>query len=72
MEITMSNKSIPLTITKQYDGTECIYALTKVTPSRETIATIESFDTVFFKLIIKYFVFSQNEKCSSAEIQTIL
>ena len=73
MEIIMPNKSIPLTITKYYDGAECIYTLTKVTPSRETIATIESFDVVFFKLIInKYFVLGQNEKCSSAEIQTIL
>lgn len=68
-----NTKSIPLTITKHYDGTECIYALTKVTPNKETTTTVKSFDVAFFKLIInKYFAFGQNEKCSSAEIQTIL
>ena len=30
----MSNKYIPLTITKQYDGTEYTYVLTKVTPNK--------------------------------------
>lgn len=74
----MSNKSIPLTITKYYDGTECTYTLTKVTPNKviqnkETTAVIKPFDVAFFKLIInKYFALGQNEKCSSAEIQTIL
>ena len=71
--MTQNNKSIPLTITKQYDDAECIYTLTKMIPNKETIAVIESYDVVFFKLIInKYFVFGQNEKCSSAEIQTML
>ena len=78
MEIIMSNKYIPLTITKQYDGTECTYTLTKVTPNKvipnkDTTATIKQFDAAFFKLIInKYFALGQNEKCSSAEIQTVL
>lgn len=71
--MTQNNKSIPLTITKQYDDAECIYTLTKMIPNKETIAVIELYDVVFFKLIInKYFVFGQNEKCSSAEIQTML
>ena len=78
MEVIMANKYIPLTITKQYDGAECTYVLTKVTPNKvilnkETTAAIKPFDVAFFKLIInKYFAFGQNEKCSSAEIQTIL
>ena len=78
MEIIMSNKYIPLTITKQYDGAECTYVLTKVAPNKvipnkETTTAIKQFDAAFFKLIInKYFALSQNEKCSSAEIQTIL
>lgn len=78
MEIIMSNKYIPLTITKYYDGTECTYTLTKVTPNKvipnkDTTATIKQFDVAFFKLIInKYFALGQNEKCSSAEIQTVL
>lgn len=70
----MSNKSIPLTITKCYDGTECIYTLTKVTPSRETISAIESFNNnALFEIIInKYFILNPNAKCASNEIQTIL
>ncbi len=69
-----NKKSIPLTITKQYDDTECIYTLTKVIPNKETIAAIESFDntTLFANIINKYFVFGQSEKCLRAEIQTIL
>ena len=78
MEIIMSNKHIPLTITKCYDGTECVYTLTKVIPNKvipnkETTTAIKPFDVAFFKLIInKYFVLGQNEKCSSAEIQTMI
>ena len=73
MEIIMSNKYMPLTITKQYDGAEYTYVLAKVIPNKETTATIKPFDATFFKLIInKYFALGQNEKCSSAEIQTIL
>lgn len=74
MEIIMSNKSIPLTITKQYDGTECIYTLTKVTPSRETITAIESFNNgaLFENIINEYFILNPNAKCASNEIQTIL
>ena len=54
MEIIMSNKYIPLTITKQYDGTECTYVLTKVTPNKvipnkETTTAIKPFDMAFFK-----------------------
>lgn len=70
----MSNKSIPLTITKQYDGAECIYTLTKITPSRETIAAIESFNNnaLFENIINKYFILGPNAKCASNEIQTML
>ena len=69
-----NKKSTPLTITKQYNGVECIYTLTQVIPNKETIAAIESFDsaTLFANIINKYFVFGQNRKCSRAEIQTIL
>ena len=69
-----NKKSIPLTITKQYNGVECIYTLTQVIPNKETIAAIESFDnaTLFANIINKYFTFGQNRKCSRAEIQTIL
>lgn len=68
-----NTKSIPLAITKYYDDVECIYTLTKVIPNKETIDAIKPFDAAIFKLIInKYFVFGQNEKCSSAEIQTML
>ena len=70
----MSNKSIPLTITKYYDGTECTYTLTKITPSRETIAAIESFDNnvLFENIINRYFILDPNAKCASNEIQTLL
>ena len=69
-----NKKSIPLTITKRYNGVECIYTLTQVIPNKETIAAIESFDnaTIFANIVNKYFVFGQNRKCSRAEIQTIL
>lgn len=68
-----NNKSTPLTITKQYDNVEYVYTLTKVIPNKETTTAIKPFDAAFFKLIInKYFVFDQNEKCSSAKIQTVL
>ena len=69
-----NKKSIPLTITKQYNGVECIYTLVQVIPNKETIAAIESFDSaaLFTNIINKYFVFGQNRKCSRAEIQTIL
>ena len=74
MEIIMSNKYIPLTITKQYDGAECTYVLTKVTPSRETIAAIESFNNnvLFENIINKYFILDPNAKCASNEIQALL
>ena len=74
MEIIMSNKYIPLTITKQYDGTECIYTLTKVIPSKETIAAIESFNNnvLFENIINKYFILDPNAKCASIEIQALL
>ena len=48
----MSNKYMPLTITKQYDGAEYTYVLAKVIPNKETTATIKPFDAAFFKLII--------------------
>ena len=69
-----NKKSIPLTITKRYNGVECIYTLTQVIPNKETIAAIESFDnaTIFANIVNKYFVLGQNRKCSRAEIQTIL
>ena len=69
-----NKKSIPLTITKRYNGVECIYTLTQAIPNKETIAAIESFDnaTIFANIVNKYFVFGQNRKCSRAEIQTIL
>ena len=69
-----NKKSIPLTITKRYNGVECIYTLTQVIPNKETITPIESFDnvTIFANIVNKYFVFGQNRKCSRAEIQTIL
>ena len=74
MEIIMSNKSIPLTITKYYDGTECIYTLTKVTPSRETITAIESFNNndLFENIINKYFILSPNAKCTKDDIQALI
>ena len=74
MEIIMSNKSIPLTITKYYDGTECTYTLTKVTPSQETIAAIESFNNnvLFENIINKYFVLGPNAKCTKDDIQTLI
>lgn len=74
MGIIMSNKSIPLTITKQYDGTECIYTLTKVTPSKETIAAIESFnnDALFENIINKYFILGPNAKCTKDDIQALI
>ena len=70
----MSNKYIPLTITKQYDGAECTYVLTKVTPSRETIAAIESFNNnvLFENIINKYFILDPNAKCTSNEIQALI
>ena len=74
MEIIMSNKSIPLTITKCYDGTECVYTLTKVIPSKETTAAIESFNNnaLFENIINKYFILNPNVKCASNEIQALL
>ena len=74
MEIIMSNKYIPHTITKYYDGTECVYALTKVIPSKETIAAIESFNNnaLFENIINKYFILDPNAKCASNEIQALL
>ena len=70
----MSNKSIPLTITKYYDGTECIYTLTKVTPSQETIAAIESFNNnaLFENIINKYFILDPNAKCTKDDIQALI
>ena len=70
----MSNKHIPLTITKCYDGTECVYTLTKVTPSRETIAAIESFDNnvLFENIINKYFILGPNAKCTKDDIQALI
>lgn len=69
-----NKKSIPLTITKRYNGVECTYTLTQVIPNKETITAIESFDnaSLFASIINKYFVFGQSMKCSHAEIQTIL
>lgn len=74
MEIIMSNKSIPLTITKYYDGTECVYTLTKVTPSQETTAAIESFDNnvLFENIINKYFILGPNAKCTKDDIQALI
>lgn len=74
MKIITSNKSIPLTITKYYDDTECIYTLTKVIPGKETIAAIESFDNnaLFENIINKYFTLGPNAKCASNEIQALL
>ena len=71
MEIIMSNKYIPHTITKHYDGTECVYTLTKVTPSRETIAAIESFNNnaLFENIINKYSILGPNAKCTKDDIQ---
>ena len=69
-----NKKSIPLTITKRYNGVECVYTLTQVIPNKETIAAVESFDnaTLFANIVNKYFAFGQNMKCSRAEIQAIL
>lgn len=69
-----NKKSIPLTITKRYNGVECTYTLTKVIPNKETVAAVESFDnaTLFANIVNKYFVFGQNMTCSRAEIQAIL
>ena len=74
MEIIMSNKYIPHTITKYYDGTECVYTLTKVIPSKETIAAIGSFNNnaLFENIINKYFILNPNAKCASNEIQALL
>lgn len=74
MEIIMSNKSIPLTITKQYDGAEYVYTLTKVTPSRETITAIESFDNnvLFENIINKYFILGPNAKCTKDDIKALI
>ena len=74
MEIIMSNKYIPHTITKHYDGTECVYTLTKVTPSRETIAAIESFNNnaLFENIINKYFILGPNAKCTKDDIQALI
>lgn len=74
MEIIMSDKSIPLTITKQYDGAECIYTLIKVIPSKETITVIESFDNnvLFENIINKYFILGPNEKCTKGDIQALI
>ena len=74
MEIIMSNKYIPLTITKQYDGTECVYTLTKVIPSKETISAIESFNdnALFENIINKYFILSPNAKCTKDDIQALI
>lgn len=74
MEIIMSNKSIPLTITKYYDGTECMYTLTKVIPSKETIAAIESFDNnvLFENIINKYFILGPNAKCTKDDVQALI
>lgn len=69
-----NNKSIPLTITKYYDGTECIYTLTKVIPSKETITAIESFDNnvLFENIINKYFILGPNAKCTKDDIQALI
>lgn len=74
MEIIMSNKYIPHTITKHYDGTECVYTLTKVTPSRETITAIESFNNnaLFENIINKYFILGPNAKCTKDDIQALI
>ena len=70
----MSNKYIPHTITKYYDGTECVYTLTKVIPSKEMIATIESFDNnvLFENIINKYFILNPNAKCTKYDIQALI
>lgn len=70
----MSNKSIPLTITKYYDGTECIYSLTKVISSKETITAIESFNNnvLFENIINKYFILGPNAKCAKDDIQALI
>ena len=70
----MSNKYIPHTITKYYDGTECVYTLTKVIPSKETIAAIESFDNnvLFENIINKYFILNPNAKCANSDIQALI
>lgn len=70
----MSNKYIPLTITEQYDGTECTYTLTKVIPSKETITAIESFnnDALFENIINKYFILGPNAKCTKDDIQALI
>lgn len=70
----MSNKYIPLTITKHYDGTECVYTLTKVMPSRETMTAIESFDNnvLFENIINKYFILGPNAKCTKDDIQALI
>lgn len=69
-----NDKSIPHTITKQFGDVECIYTLTQVIPSKQTITAIESFDNniLFENIINKYFVLGRNEKCSKAEIQTMI
>lgn len=69
-----NKKSIPLTITKRYNGVECTYTLTQVIPNKETITAVESFDnaTLFANIVNKYFVSGQNMKCSRSEIQAIL
>ena len=74
MEIIMSNKYIPHTITKHYDGTEYVYTLTKVTPSRETIDAIESFNNnaLFENIINKYFILGPNAKCTKDDIQALI
>lgn len=74
MEIIMSNKYIPLTITKYYDGAEYVYTLTQVTPSQETIAAIESFDNnvLFENIINKYFILGPNAKCTKDDIQALI
>lgn len=70
----MSNKYIPHTITKYYDGTECVYTLTKVIPSKETITAIESFDNnvLFENIINKYFILGPNAKCIKDDIKALI
>lgn len=70
-----NTKSIPLTITKRYDGAECVYALTKVTPSQETITAIEPFNNnnaLFENIINKYFILSPNAKCTKGDFQALI
>ena len=68
------NNYIPLSIVKQYDGTECTYILAKVEHSREIANQIESLnnEALFEKIVKKYFDLDKDGFCSSAEIKNLL